>query len=316
MSSRIQTDAYTHLLSADLWAFIHQSNTYFPDDVEQNSIEQQRLAYNAMLASLVTADPVDMGIAVQDKQLPTAQAYLPIRCYQRLGIAPAAHLVYFHGGGFVLGGLDSHHGICADLCAGTGLKITSVDYRLAPEHLFPAALEDAVLAYQALAEQETLPIILMGDSAGGCLAAHVAHASRKFAKTPLAQVLIYPVLGSDFSLDSYERYALAPMLTTESMMSYWRLWLGKEDIPAQLAGIPLADADFSGLPNAVIFSAEFDPLVGEASLYCDKIHAAGGQATGYHEQGLTHGYLHARHSVESARASFRRIQQVLKDLVA
>lgn len=314
MSTRISAEDYTHLLSLEYWEFIKQVNRWLPDDFSAQTVDEQRLAYHAMLSSLASTYPIQL--MSEDYNLSTRMGLIPVRSYQMPHEPIAAQLIYFHGGGFVLGGLESHHGICADLCAGTGLQITAVAYRLAPEHLFPAALEDAVAAYQALAEQSHLPLIVMGDSAGGCLAAHVAHRMRGQARAPLAQVLVYPVLGSDLSLDSYERYALAPLLSTASMESYWQSWLGSKLIPKQLAGIPLAEQNFSHLPKTIIFSAEFDPLVDEASLYCEKIQAAGGQATWYLEQGLTHGYLHARHQLASAKLSFARIQAVLKDLVA
>lgn len=314
MSTRISAKGYTHLLSADYWEFIQRVNALFPDEFAHLSVTEQRQAYNTMLRQLATALPAQL--LIQDQPLTTQRHSLSIRSYQVKNQAARAQIIYFHGGGFVLGDLDSHHGICADLCAGTGLPLISVDYRLAPEHLFPAALEDAVLAYQALAVQTDLPLIVMGDSAGACLAAHVAHQLRGQAKVPVAQVLIYPVLGSDFSLDSYEHYAIAPMLTTEDMQYYWRLWLGVNDIPKQVQGMPLAAESFRDLPKTIIFSAELDPLVGEAELYCAQINAAGGQAQWQLEKDLTHSYLHARHQLASAQASFKRIQAALKDLVA
>lgn len=314
MSTRIPAETYTQLLSSEYWDFINRVEAAFPIDVSSLAITKQRDAYNAMLAALVTSYPLNLSI--QDSELQTARHSLPIRTYQVNDITPAAHVLYFHGGGFVLGGLDSHHGICADLCAGTGVKLTSVDYRLAPEYLYPAALDDAILAYEAIAAQETLPVIVMGDSAGGCLAAHVAHVSRNSAKKPMAQVLIYPVLGSDFSLETYERYALAPMLTTASMYDYLRMWLGTREIPKQLAGMPLADKSFHDLPKTIIFSAEFDPIVGDSEWYCAQIQTAGGEAHWHEEKGLTHSYLHGRHHVASAQASFARIQAALKVLVA
>lgn len=314
MATTNSIEDYTHLLNFDYWDFIRQVNSYFPENFSALIIEEQRAVYNTMLRHLLVELPENLH--VQDQVLETAAGLIPTRSYQIAGQAARAQIIYFHGGGFVLGGLDSHHGICADLCAGTGLSLTAVDYRLAPEHLFPAALDDALAAYQALATQTALPLILMGDSAGACLAAHVAHAMRGKAQAPLVQVLIYPVLGSDFSLDSYERYALAPLLTSEDMHYYWRIWLGMEDIPLQVQGIPLADTNFSDLPKTIIFSAECDPLVDEARLYCEKIKAAGGQAVWQHERGLAHGYLHARHQVASAQASFARIQEAIKRLVA
>ncbi|WP_020393919.1 alpha/beta hydrolase [Thiolinea disciformis] len=314
MSTIFLQEKNTLLLEPDLQAFIQQVDAHYPVGAETQAIEAQRALYNQILASF--AVPISQDISVKDGQFISKQHTINTRIYQHQKVSARAQIIYFHGGGFVLGGLDSHHGICADLCAGTGLKISSIDYRLAPEYLYPAALEDAVFAYTQLATQSDLPLIVMGDSAGACLAAHVAQATKQSPKPPLAQVLIYPVLGSDLSLDSYQRYAEAPLLTTTSMLTYWQLWLGQTELPQALAGIPLAEQDFTGLAPALVFSAEYDPLVDEAQLYCEKIQEVGGQATWVLEAGLVHGYLHARHQVKAAQASFARIQQALSDLVA
>ena len=314
MSTIFLQEKNTLLLEPDLQAFIQQMEAHYPLGAETQAIEAQRALYNQMLASF--AVPISQDISIQDGQFISKPHTINTRIYQHKKISARAQIIYFHGGGFVLGGLDSHHGICADLCAGTGLSIAAVDYRLAPENVYPAALEDAVLAYKSLAAQTDLPLIVMGDSAGACLAAHVAQQMKHAPKPPLAQVLIYPVLGTDFSLDSYQRYTQTPTLTTASMLTYWQLWLGQTELPQALAGIPLSEQDFTSIAPALVFSAEYDPLVDEAQLYCEKIQEAGGQATWILEAGLVHGYLHARHQVKAAQASFARIQQALSDLVA
>lgn len=314
MATTNPIESYTQLLSSDYWAYIKQVSDYYPADFFSRSITEQRSIYNQQVASVV--QPLPSDVQFEDLQLKTDKGSVPARFYQTKDQAAFAHILYFHGGGFVFGDLNSHHGICAELCASTGFRVTSVDYRLAPEHLYPAALQDAELAYQALSARERLPIIIMGDSAGACLAAHAAHQSRSTSTKPLAQVLIYPVLGSDLSLISYQRYAKAPLLTTDEMQHFWTTWLGTEQVPKKLEGIPLADPNFRGVPKTIVFSAEYDPLVGDAELYCAQVRVAGGEAHLHHEDGLTHGYLHARHQVASAQASFARIQAALKALVA
>jgi hypothetical protein len=144
-----------------------------------------------------------------------------------------------------------------------------------------------------------------GDSAGGNLAAAVSHAARGHARAPVGQVLIYPMLGNARGGPSYREHAEAPMLTLRDLDFYAAI---RGAGPAGDASLyPLADADFSGLPPTVAFTAECDPLSSDGQIYRDRIIAAGGKAWWYEEPGLVHGYLRARHAVGRARAGFSRI---------
>jgi acetyl esterase len=254
-----------------------------------------------------------VGVEVETTAGATRDRASPVRCY-RCRPLPAAGVLYFHGGGFILGGLDSHDDICAELCARTGYLVVSVDYRLAPEHLHPAAFDDAVSAFEWAAAAYPRPVVLAGDSAGGNLAAAVSHATRGHKVKPAGQVLIYPALGGDSSRGSYVRHAEAPMLTTPDVHYYERMRTGGVDRTGDITLSPLADANFAYLPPTVIITAECDPLSSDGEAYRDRIITAGGQAFWHEEPGLVHGYLRARHTVGRARASFTRIVEATATL--
>jgi acetyl esterase len=212
-------------------------------------------------------------------------------------------VVYFHGGGFVVGGLDSHDDVCAEICARTGFRVLAVDYRLSPEHKHPAAFDDAMAATRYTAQTWPGTLLLCGDSAGGNLAAATAHALRgelDFA----GQMLIYPGLGGNHDAGSYLEHANAPMLTRDETIYYMGI---RESMPGDATAAPLQDKDLTGLPRTVTIAAECDPLADDARAYAGRIKAAGGQAHCIEEPGLTHGYLRARTTVTRARDSFDRI---------
>jgi acetyl esterase len=215
-------------------------------------------------------------------------------------------VVYFHGGGFVVGGLDSHDDVCAELCAATGLQVVSVDYRLVPEHPHPAAFDDSLAATRAVAATFG-PLVLAGDSAGGALAAAVAHALRGSGVAVRGVVLVYPGLGGNTAEGSYVTHARAPMLTTEDVLYYQRLRHGGAPPACDPTASVLHDTDFTGLPPVAAFAAECDPLADDSRAYRARIRAAGGVAEWYLDRGLVHGWLRARHSVPRARAAFDRI---------
>ncbi len=184
----------------------------------------------------------------------TTIAGVPCRVYH--GGKPT--IVYFHGGSFILGGLHSHDDVCGEICQRTGLTVVSVDYRLAPEHLHPAAFEDSLAVTLNIAAQG--PFLLVGDSAGGNLAAAVAHAVRGHGITPLGLVLIYPGLGGDVDKGSYLTHAHAPMLTRADIVDSGGVIYGGTIPTNDPTALPLSDSDFSGIPPTLAIAAQCDPL--------------------------------------------------------
>jgi acetyl esterase len=241
--------------------------------------------------------PYPAGVTSHDAPL----AGVPCRIYP--GAQPT--VLYLHGGGFVVGGLHSHDGVCADIRGATGLTVVAADYRLSPEHKHPAAFDDACAVARHLVAQG--PLILVGDSAGANLAAATCHALRHETKQIKGQVLIYPGLGGDLNTGSYLTHAHAPMLTRDDVLFYKDI---RHNGPAPVGDptvSPLQDTDFTGLPPTLAIAAECDPLADDAPAYAAKITQADGRAQWIVEKGLVHGYLRARTTVPRARESFARI---------
>ncbi len=298
---------YDRLIDAETWTFIRRTRETYPDDPVGRSLQEERAAYDAMCA--VFRRPRPDGVETRD----LLADGVPVRVYQ--AGSPSRTVVYLHGGGFVLGGLDSHDDVCAEICAQSGYRVVSVDYRLAPEHKHPAAFDDAWTATGWAARAFGDPLVLSGDSAGGNLAAAVAHHARGRLDNILGQVLTYPGLGVDLDTGSCIRHAEAPLLQRAYLVQMQRIRTENGVLPTgDPTYAPLQDSDFSGLPPTVVLSAECDPICDDGRDYCDRIRAAGGRAHWICEAGLVHGYLRARDSVARAGASFERIVVAIEAL--
>ena len=304
---------YRTLIDAETWAFIDHTNSYYPPDTIDYTIDQQRAVYDRMCREFFAGYPD--GVKAETTVIEADGRAIPIRIY-RVSENPAAVVLYFHGGGFVVGGLESHDDVCAELCARTGYEVVSVDYRLAPEHIHPAQADDALAAFEWAAQTYAQPLVLCGDSAGGNLAAGLAQRTRGHRRAPVGQVLIYPGLGGGMDKPSYARHAEAPMLTLRDLVFYKDIRTGGADFSRDPTYMPLAEPDLSGMTPTVVISAECDPLSSDGEAYRDRILAAGGKAHWREEAGLVHGYLRARHTVERARASFSRIVEAVRALGA
>ena len=195
---------YQTYLDERIWQFIRDTARHFPDDAAQLSIAEQRRVYDSMCYAFAVERSCHLRV-VDGKA-----GAVGLRHYSA-GDGDAC-IVYFHGGGFVMGGLDSHDDVCAEICAATGYDVIAVDYRLAPEHRHPAMFDDALAATRHVLAMNSLPLLLCGDSAGGNLAAAAAHALRGVTGRIAGQLLIYPALGGDLASGSYVRHASAPML--------------------------------------------------------------------------------------------------------
>ncbi|MET2829976.1 alpha/beta hydrolase [Mesorhizobium shangrilense] len=295
---------YQTRLDPSLWAYIDAVNAWYPPEVIGLPIDKQRAVYDKMCRAFHRGPP--SGLRASDGLIAAAGRDIPVRRYQLADRATPALVVYYHGGGFILGGLDSHDDICAELCAGTGFDVLSVDYRLAPEHLHPAAFYDAVAAFE-WAATTGLPVVLCGESAGGNLAAAVAQATRRHPRAAIGQVLIYPGLGGDETAGSYIEHADAPLLSVHDIAFYSDVRSAKRQSPADPSFSPLRDSDFSGLPPTVIITAECDPLSSDGEAYRDGILAADGKAWWHEEKRLVHSFLRARTTVPAAADAFARI---------
>lgn len=304
---------YQALIDQEIWAFIERTNSWYPADAVERSVDEQRAIYTAMCRAFFNGYP--SGVEACDAVIESNDCAIPVRRYNAVRPKLDAHVVYIHGGGFVVGDLDSHDDVCAELCNATSLGITSIDYRLAPEHKHPAAFNDCVSAVRFEAARLMKPLLLCGDSAGGNLCAAVAHAVRadKTQAMISGQVLIYPTLGAVGCEGSFVTHANAPMLTCAELDYYAQVRVDDKPLSNDVTFAPLQDQDFTNLPRTLVVSAECDPLSDDGRLYCEAINNAGGQAQWRNERGLVHGYLRARHASCRARASFAAIVAGLSD---
>lgn len=288
---------YGAYLDEEVRAYIARGAAFYPPGATSLSIKDQRATYDAMCADFHAGYPV--GVHTVD------EPWGGVACRRYEVAASKVTVVYYHGGGFVVGGLHSHDDVCAEICARTGFRVISVDYGLAPEVTFPGCYTDALWAFKAVAATYPGPVIMVGDSAGGNLAAAVTHAARDRVA---GQVLIYPGLGGDRTRGSYVEHAHAPELTTADLIAYQTLRTGGAAPPEGDARYaPLHDNDFEGLPPTVIVTAECDPLASDGEAYRDALLAAGGRAAWFNEAGLVHGCLRARHMSTRAAAFFDRV---------
>lgn len=244
-------------------------------------------------AALGEKEPVD---SITDRVVLGSECEIPVRVY-RPGGENLPIVVYFHGGGWVIGSVDSHDGYCRALANAAKAIVVSVDYRLAPEHRFPAAAEDAYeTAYWVGQNTKALggrsgPIIVAGDSAGGNLAAALAQMARDRGGPSIAsQILIYPVVDSDFETGSYREFAEDYFLTREAMMWFWDHYCPETSHREHAYASPLRADDLSDLPPAVVITAEYDPLRDEAELYAGKLQEAGVNTQLSRYDGMLHGF--------------------------
>ncbi len=295
----------------EMLKYIRLVHEHYPPDPNKLSADEDRRHYDKLCAVFQGNRPDD--IAVEDVKINarSPDRELAIRHY-RAGqpqTGSKSVLLYLHGGGFIVGGLESHDSICAEICADSGLEVVALDYRLAPDHLFPAALDDAQEAYLHLLK-DGRSVVVGGDSAGGCLAVGVCLRARRMGfAMPLGQLLIYPGLGGDPDKGSYIEHAEAPMLTRTDCLHYFQVYSG-----GQLRGLannpelsPLVAETFAGLPPASIFSADVDPLRDDASEYANRLRKDGVAVRYRNEEQLVHGYLRARRTSRRAAKSFASI---------
>lgn len=290
---------YDSEIDKETWAFIEKTKSFYSDELLSYSIEQQRLEYNQMCRAFDTHRQYELIIKTEEWDT------IPVRIYEPQN--SVGTLIYFHGGGFVVGDLDSHHDVCANLAEKSQLRVVSVAYCLAPEHKHPAQFNDAYHAVKIASNTYPERLIVAGDSAGGNLAACVCHSLRSTDINLSGQVLIYPSLGTNMDSKSFIIHSNAPLLSTKDMLYYKKIRC-ENDVPEDDATFaPLNDEDFSNLPPTIVFTAACDPLVDDGEKYCEKITNSGGLAKWINEAGLVHGYLRARSEVARASNSFERI---------
>ena len=277
-------------------AFHKRCEDFYPADAVDADIVQQRAWYDALCAAFDAPPPAGM---VKRDELVAGR--IPVRRYRPALVTSETRLFYIHGGGFVVGSLGSHDAICAEIAEAAGAELVSVDYRLSPEHVWPAAFDDcwAVLVELLL---ESHPVVVIGDSAGGNLAAGLALKARDEGLKGIAgQALVYPGLGGDLVSGSYVEMAEALGLSTADVAYYRKVYEAPE---AAVHAFPLRAENLAGLPPAFITGAFFDPLRDDARAYAARLILAGVPVEYREERQMIHAWLRARFMSEGAKAGF------------
>jgi len=227
-------------------------------------------------------------------------------------------VVYFHGGGWTCGDLDTHDSVCRGIAAHGRCAVVAVDYRMGPEHKFPAAVEDAVAAAQWVGKNagsfaiDAARLAVAGESAGGNLAAVAAIALRDSQPGLAMQVLVYPVTDQAADTDSLERFAQGYSLTRELLRWYQRQYLRDERDRADWRASPLRAREHSRLPSAYVITAGFDPLLDEGLAYAERLEQAGVAVTYECFEGQIHGFLPMGGAIAAAHHAHYRIGQMLR----
>ena len=281
-------------ISPQMAAFVSKTESFTSDD---SSLAGLRQNYDRMCQAFTPPQPEALHVSDFFLGAVGVRSYLPTASTPPQGW-PC--LLYIHGGGWAVGGLDSHDFICFELASVLQVLVIAIDYRLAPEHPFPAAYEDCRAVWQAIQAGQgphainLQRLVVMGDSAGGNLAAALCLGLRDDSQPmPHAQVLIYPGLGGPADLPSRRDCRDAPLLSTADTDCYLALYLRGAGQPSPYA-MPLLAESFSGLPKAFIAVAQFDPLRDDGMLYAKRLQTAGVAAVLYPGKGLVHGCLRAR----------------------
>jgi acetyl esterase len=243
---------------------------------------QEQTPHFARTNSATPPDPGPDVAKVEDRDVPGPAGGVPVRIYTPQGSGPFPLLMWYHGGGWVVGSRDSVDGTCRRMCVGAGAVVVSVDYRLAPEHKFPAAADDCYAATvwaannAASLNADSSRLAVGGESAGGNLAAVVPLMARdKGGPAIVYQLMVYPVTERNFNTASYSSNADGYGLTHLGMAWYWDHYMAQDSDAENPYAAPMKAADLSGLPSAMVITAEYDPLRDEGEAYAARLQAAG-----------------------------------------
>jgi acetyl esterase len=275
--------------------------------VEESTPAEAREAIRTRTAAL---GPFEEVAAVADHRIPVAGDEITVRTYSPGGPGSHPALVYYHGGGWVIGDLYTHDGLCRSLTNAARCVVASVEYRLAPEAKYPVAPRDSYAALQwVVAHAERLGIdarriAVGGDSAGGNLATVVALMARERGGPALVhQVLIYPVTDHAFDTPSYVENATGYVLTRDGMRWFWNHYLQQESQGREPYASPLRAQSLVGLPPALVVTAEYDPLRDEGEAYAARLRDAGVPVTLTRYPGMFHGFVRMTRILDQARTA-------------
>jgi acetyl esterase len=280
-------------------------------------------ARESMRSGTAALGPFEEVPAVADHRVPVTGGEITVRVYKPAGMGPHPVLVFYHGGGWVIGDLYTHDGICRSIVNAAGCAVASVDYRLAPEFKYPVPVEDSyagllwVVANATRLGLDSARIAVGGDSAGGNIAAVMALLARdRRGPRLLLQILVYPVTNHDFGTASYRENGTGFVLTTDDMRWFWRHYLSREEQGREMTASPIRAKSLADLPPALVITAGCDPLRDEGDAYAARLRDAGVAVTLTPYPGMFHGFLRMTRILDQSRVLLDEIAGALKKALA
>lgn len=314
-----ETARSTPFVRPDVRAFLAMLEQVGGTDMPAMALAEARAAFLAM-GSMIEAEPRPLAV-IRDLACPGPAGDIALRLYDpRETRAPGPAVAFYHGGGFVLGNLDSHHAVCSEIAAELDLPVVAVDYRLAPEHPFPAAPDDCEAATRWLAEspeaigRTITGLIPMGDSAGGNLAIVVTQAllERPAAVPVVLQVPIYPATDGRDDHPSYSDFGDGFLLTRDSMDWFFRCYAGE---PGNPRAFPI-HGSHERTPPTVLVTAGLDPIRDGGRAYAAQLALAGSELVFLEMAGMIHGFVNARKAMPSGHADLQAVLAAVRLLLA
>jgi acetyl esterase len=312
------TETTAHYVRPDVQAFLAFLNGTDAPPMSQLGLEAARASYIAM-GQLAEAEPRELAV-IRDLSCPGPAGDIPLRLYDlRETRDPGPAVVFFHGGGFVIGDLESHHSLCTEIAAELDMPLIAVDYRLAPEHPFPAAPDDCeaaarwIAANSAALGREITGLIPMGDSAGGNLTIVVTQA---LTETPAAvpvimQVPIYPISDDKPDHQSFRDFAEGFLLTADSMQWFAQAY---QAVTGHKRAYPIY-GDHSTTPPTVLVTAGLDPIRDSGRVYGAELIRSGSEVVFLEMKGTIHGFTQVRKAIPSAQDDMQSIFKAVRLLL-
>ncbi|MFT4195838.1 alpha/beta hydrolase [Ottowia sp.] len=304
-------------LDAETRAFLDKAAASATKPRHLMTPQEARAAFSGMRALLAPGPQVHQA---RDLHIPVESGQLPCRLFMP-SASPKALLVYFHGGGWVVGGVEEFDPLCREIAVGADVAVALVEYRKAPEHPFPGPVDDActALAWLNAARQELLgaelPLMVGGDSAGANLAIATTLKARQNGGPALAaQLLVYPVTDCRFDRPSYVAPDNQLLTSRDVMLRYWSLYAPDESQRLSSLASPCREADLRGLPEAIVLTAEHDVLRDEGEEYAERLRAAGVAVHRWRAPGQMHGFLMLLGILPGSRGGLRFICAQLREL--
>lgn len=306
-------------ISPSIIKFIDEANDLFSQKPYKLGAKKSREIFAKHSKSLEQKRNND--ISVVDDFFKYENREVKIRIYKpNNNVRPSTGMIYIHGGGWIMGDLDSHDSVCVDLSIDCNVVVISIDYSLSPEHPYPIALNQCFSLYLQYLNQNFFfkklnlkNILIAGDSAGGNLSAALnLKIKKENLPLPKGLILIYPCLSLDFNSPSYIKYSNAPILDRKTMIWFWKNYLGKLKNISNPIAIPELEKDLTNLPDTIICTAEIDPLASDGIKFVKKLKDSSVNVSHIVANNLVHGFIRFR---EVGSPSEHYFQLICKEIL-